>query len=392
MTQQMFDNMTEPATAAAVAEPQPQPQQQQEQYGYQLNPGVFASNYIPLWAGLAEGDQGKGQAVVKSLNDSGLVQTSGIATTLYQTGQQWDWPNGWPPLQHMLVEGAARYGGTPGGDLGYRIAKAWVRNNMAIFNATQQMHEKYDVTQSGTIGGGGEYTPQVGFGWSNGVVLTFLQDYFGSYGPDTAAVGPGSRGVKLSAAPQLPPYQPQGTLEAGPVAAAANATGAAASGTESAIGSAANETTAGIDNATGTAVGTVANQTTGVGNAATGAAGSALGSAANETTAGVNTAGSALGSAGNGTVGGVSNATSAAGSALGAAGNETQAGISNATTTAAGLPGAVQALPGEAAAAAPPTEVTTPPPAPPAAGTGTGTDGVPPGAVAGPDGAAGTGV
>ena len=75
MTQQMFDNLTQPATAAAAAEP-PQ-QQQQEQYGYQLNPGVFASNYIPLWAGLAEGDQGKGQAVVKSLNESGLVQTSG---------------------------------------------------------------------------------------------------------------------------------------------------------------------------------------------------------------------------------------------------------------------------------------------------------------------------
>ena len=174
---------------------------------------------------------------------------------------------------------------------------------MAIFNATQHMHEKYDVTQSGTVGGGGEYTPQVGFGWSNGVVLTFLQDYFGSYGPDTAAVGPGSRGVKLSAAPQLPPYQPQGTLEAGPVG---DATGAA----NDTVGSAANETTAGIDTSTG-------------------AAGSAIGAAGNETEA--------------------------------VLGNATTTG--NASDIAA-LPGAVQSLPGEAGAAAgaaaPATDVTAP--------------------------------
>jgi alpha,alpha-trehalase len=32
-----------------------------------------------------------------------LLFTAGIATTLYPTGQQWDYPNGWPPLQHMLI-------------------------------------------------------------------------------------------------------------------------------------------------------------------------------------------------------------------------------------------------------------------------------------------------
>lgn len=50
--------------------------------------------------------------------------------------------------------------------------------NMRVYNATGAMHEKYDVTTpAGKIGGGGEYAPQVGFGWSNGVALDFLANY-----------------------------------------------------------------------------------------------------------------------------------------------------------------------------------------------------------------------
>ena len=50
--------------------------------------------------------------------------------------------------------------------------------NMRVYNATGSMHEKYDVTTpAGAIGGGGEYAPQVGFGWSNGVALDFLANY-----------------------------------------------------------------------------------------------------------------------------------------------------------------------------------------------------------------------
>eukprot|EP00775_Hariotina_reticulata_P006394 gene6394-6626_t len=50
--------------------------------------------------------------------------------------------------------------------------------NQRVFLTTGFMHEKYDVTAAdGGIGGGGEYKPQVGFGWSNGVVLDFLAHY-----------------------------------------------------------------------------------------------------------------------------------------------------------------------------------------------------------------------
>ena len=42
------------------------------------------------------------------------------------------------------------------------------------------MHEKYDATQPGRRGGGGEYEPQIGFGWSNGVALWLLDAYASS--------------------------------------------------------------------------------------------------------------------------------------------------------------------------------------------------------------------
>lgn len=36
------------------------------------------------------------------------------------------------------------------------------------------MFEKYNVTREGNTGRGGEYKPQVGFGWTNGVTLDLL--------------------------------------------------------------------------------------------------------------------------------------------------------------------------------------------------------------------------
>lgn len=40
---------------------------------------------------------------------SGALQyPGGIPASLKESGQQWDYPNAWPPLQHMLIEGRHR--------------------------------------------------------------------------------------------------------------------------------------------------------------------------------------------------------------------------------------------------------------------------------------------
>ncbi|GBF87739.1 trehalase-like [Raphidocelis subcapitata] len=143
-------------------------------FSVSLNPAAFASNYVPLWAGLTAGDEGTGARVVASLEASGLVQPGGVAASLAGTGQQWDWPNGWPPLQHMLTDGAAANGGEAGRRFARRLARAWVRSSHAAFLRCGAVHEKLDVRRAGERGGGGEYAPQIGFGWSNGVLLHFL--------------------------------------------------------------------------------------------------------------------------------------------------------------------------------------------------------------------------
>lgn len=141
------------------------------------NQRIFASNFVPLWIDLFNSDTPLVEKVMKSLQSSGLVHVSGIATSLTNSGQQWDYPNGWAPLQHMIVEGLARSGSTEARTMAKDIAQRWIRASYAGFKKTGVMHEKYDVDKCGESGGGGEYAPQTGFGWSNGVVLAFLEEF-----------------------------------------------------------------------------------------------------------------------------------------------------------------------------------------------------------------------
>uniref|UniRef100_A0A0E0F014 alpha,alpha-trehalase n=1 Tax=Oryza meridionalis TaxID=40149 RepID=A0A0E0F014_9ORYZ len=147
------------------------------------NRAIFASNFVPLWLNAQHSglerfvDEAKSVRVMRSLQKSGLLQPAGIATSLSNTGQQWDFPNGWAPLQHLIVEGLLRSGSGEARELAEDIATRWVRTNYDAYKATGAMHEKYDVVTCGKSGGGGEYKPQTGFGWSNGVILSFLEEF-----------------------------------------------------------------------------------------------------------------------------------------------------------------------------------------------------------------------
>ena len=62
-------------------------------------------------------------------------------------------------------------------EMAIELARVWMRGNLAAWRKTNFMYEKYSAVDAGLGGGGGEYTPQVGFGWSNGVALTLLAKY-----------------------------------------------------------------------------------------------------------------------------------------------------------------------------------------------------------------------
>ncbi|XP_010055990.2 probable trehalase [Eucalyptus grandis] len=141
------------------------------------NKNVFASNFLPLWIDVFNSDKNLVEKVAKSLRSSGLLRDAGIATSLTNSSQQWDFPNGWAPLQHMIAEGLARSGSSEARSLAEDIVVRWIRTNYVAYKKTGAMHEKYDVQKCGEFGGGGEYIPQTGFGWSNGVVLAFLDEF-----------------------------------------------------------------------------------------------------------------------------------------------------------------------------------------------------------------------
>ncbi|CAN1779151.1 TRE1 [Linum perenne] len=145
--------------------------------GSNQNQNAFASNFVPLWIDQFHSDTDLVEQVLKSFQKSGLIRATGIATSLTNSGQQWDFPNGWAPLQHLIVEGLARSGSKKAKALAEEIAVRWINSNYIVYTRTGAMHEKLDVQACGEFGGGGEYVPQTGFGWTNGVVLAFLEEF-----------------------------------------------------------------------------------------------------------------------------------------------------------------------------------------------------------------------
>jgi alpha,alpha-trehalase len=96
-----------------------------------------------------------------------------LVTTLNTTGQQWDAPNGWAPLQWIAYKGLKQL---PYGHEAFaeKIRQNWMRTNEKVYAATGKMMEKYNVSDTENKAGGGEYPNQDGFGWTNGVYLKFL--------------------------------------------------------------------------------------------------------------------------------------------------------------------------------------------------------------------------
>ncbi len=97
-----------------------------------------------------------------------FLRPGGVTTTLKTTGQQWDAPNGWAPLQWVAVKGLDTYGQK---ETAKDIAARWVALNEKVYANTGKMMEKYNVVNTLLDAGGGEYKSQDGFGWTNGVYM-----------------------------------------------------------------------------------------------------------------------------------------------------------------------------------------------------------------------------
>lgn len=131
---------------------------------------ITLAGVFPLYTKVATPGQAK--AVAKRIEDD-FLKTGGLITTLNETGQQWDAPNGWAPLHWVTIMGLREYGFH---ELADKIKKRWVKTVVDVYKSEHKMVEKYNVSDKDKLGGGGEYALQDGFGWTNGVLAALLAD------------------------------------------------------------------------------------------------------------------------------------------------------------------------------------------------------------------------
>jgi alpha,alpha-trehalase len=136
---------------------------------------LTAASVAPLFIGIADAAQAEAMAATISKR---LMAGGGLGTTEVETGEQWDRPNGWAPLQWLAIEGFKRYGHV---DLARDIAHRWLATVARMWRSDSKLVEKYGIERHRPTpdggGKGGEYPLQDGFGWSNGVTRRLLIDY-----------------------------------------------------------------------------------------------------------------------------------------------------------------------------------------------------------------------
>ena len=131
------------------------------------------AGFFPLWCRMATDEQAR--RMVRKLKkfeyDGGLATTqkSGLSNPF----KQWDYPNGWAPMQWIVIKGLLNYGFEKDAS---RIAFNWLEMNKKVFLKTGKFWEKYDVVKN-KIGKEGRYPIQTGFGWTNAIFLKLYKTF-----------------------------------------------------------------------------------------------------------------------------------------------------------------------------------------------------------------------
>ena len=133
-------------------------------------PILSLAGVYPLFFNIATKDQAAG--VHQRLRND-FLQQGGVQTTLQRTGQQWDSPMGWAPLQWMTYKALQNYEFY---SLANELRSRWLNLNDQVYRQTGKMMEKYNVVDR-IEGGGGNYPLQDGFGWTNGVYLKLFYEF-----------------------------------------------------------------------------------------------------------------------------------------------------------------------------------------------------------------------
>ncbi|MDZ4209785.1 MAG: trehalase family glycosidase [Candidatus Curtissbacteria bacterium] len=134
-----------------------------------ISPLITVAGVFPLNVGIASFDQAK-RAV--SMIEKELQRSWGVVQSVkFVENKQWDWPNGWAPMQLRVVESLLRYGYI---HLAKRFMTKWIALNVKVFKETGQLWEKYDVVH-GRVGVPDRYPTAPGFAWTNAVFVLMVK-------------------------------------------------------------------------------------------------------------------------------------------------------------------------------------------------------------------------
>lgn len=103
------------------------------------------TNLAPLWTGAFNTAEKEllSKKILKYINQTGIDQfPGGVPNTLLQSGEQWDYPNVWPPMQYLLVEGLRALETQEACQKSFEWASRWVRSNFIAYKQTRAMFEK----------------------------------------------------------------------------------------------------------------------------------------------------------------------------------------------------------------------------------------------------------
>ncbi len=144
-----------------------------------------AASVVPLYVHMASHEQA--QRLAGNIRER-LLTPGGLLATEIDSGEQWDKPNGWAPLQWMAIQGFKAYGEDKLAD---EIARNWLHTVTHFYKKNHKLIEKYHIAHGiPRAGGGGEYPLQDGFGWTNGVTRRLISLYGEPDAPATSIEQP----------------------------------------------------------------------------------------------------------------------------------------------------------------------------------------------------------
>ncbi len=135
---------------------------------------VSLAAYTPLWANIPDKQQAGflKDNLFRFRYEYGLSICEGSDRV---SKYQWDYPNGWPPLFYIVIEGLNNYGFTCEAK---RISEKYLSVLIKNFKETGKLWEKYNITD-GSINVNNEYEMPPMYGWTAGVFLHCAEFYYG---------------------------------------------------------------------------------------------------------------------------------------------------------------------------------------------------------------------